>query len=98
MMTRWVGHRSTDDPELVAPSNHSILNFFPPSPPDFTGTPRLKDAAEVEKQTRDQQRIRQQYKAFRESVLAEREEDKRIRNLTKDKQLQDAIQLQVGVT
>ena len=36
------------------------------------------------------------YKAFRESVLDAREEDKKDRNQTKERQLQQCIDLQVG--
>ena len=64
-------------------------------PQNFTGEPRLKDEVEVERQMREKQRQIQEYKSFRDSVLANREEDKRLRNLTKEKQLQECIQLQV---
>lgn len=42
------------------------------------------------------QDIIQQYKSFREQVLNAREEDKRERTLTKEKQLQECIELQVS--
>ncbi|KAJ8026646.1 Androglobin [Holothuria leucospilota] len=66
-------------------------------PADFSGEPRLKDEVEIERQMKKKQEIIQQYKVFREQVLNAREEDKRERTLTKEKQLQECIELQTSL-
>ncbi|XP_071801000.1 androglobin-like isoform X5 [Asterias amurensis] len=66
-------------------------------PADFTGEPRLKDEVEIERQMRVKQDEVRRYKAFRESVLDAREEDKKDRNQTKERQLQQCIDLQTSL-
>ncbi|XP_038078681.1 androglobin-like isoform X2 [Patiria miniata] len=66
-------------------------------PVNFTGEPRLKDEAEIERQTQVKQEEVRRYRAFRESVMEAREEDKRERNLTKERQLQKCTELQTSL-
>ena len=64
-------------------------------PADFTGEPRLKDEVEIQRQFEVKQREIKEYNLFREAVLDDREQDRKRRNLAKERQLQKCIELQV---
>ncbi|XP_022081747.1 androglobin-like [Acanthaster planci] len=66
-------------------------------PANFTGKPRLKDEVEIERQTQVKQEEVRRYRAFRDAVMEAREEDKRDRNQTKERQLQKCIELQTSL-
>ena len=56
---------------------------------------RYLDKEEEERKLADQQRQIADYKAFRAQVEAWRDQDKQLRNMTKEKQLQECEELQV---
>ena len=62
-----------------------------------SGPPRYLDEEEYQRKLEDQQRQIAEYKQFRQGVEQWREQDKQIRNMTKEKQLQECEELQVRV-
>ena len=71
-----------------------VKNVIPPS--RSTGKYILLDDAEEEKLRLEMEEKIRQYKAFREAVLQDRENDRIARNLEKEKQLQEYEEMQVN--
>ena len=72
--------------------------ILPVSPFSFrkvSGTPRYLDEEEYQRKFEEQQKQILDYKQFRQQVEQWREQDKQIRNMTKERQLQECEELQV---
>ncbi|KAL5010667.1 hypothetical protein ScPMuIL_012972 [Solemya velum] len=90
--------------------DNEILTLEPPLPPTpkevlqrvdttpfirkTTGVPRYLDEEETEKRLQEQKKQIEEYKAFRQQVEQWREKDKQLRNLTKQRQLDECEELQ----